>query len=96
MTNSRWAFHLIVATALAACATPQGPEAVDTRQKPVMNMAQMCSMHEMMTTGTTAQEQQTMIEQHLKAMHGNVTPDMVARHRQAMEQNCPVKGEAAK
>jgi hypothetical protein len=52
-------------------------------------MARMCQVHELMMTGTSAEEQQTMLEQHLKAMHGSVNAETVARHRRAMEQNCP-------
>ena len=29
-----------------------------------------------------------MMEQHMKAMHGDVDPQMVARHREMMEKNC--------
>jgi hypothetical protein len=52
------------------------------------DMAEMCDMHQKMMAGKSPQEQQAMMEQHMKAMHGDVTPEMAARHRQMMDRNC--------
>ena len=79
-----------LAAGLAACTTPPGPaEVTDTRQRPETDTARMCQVHELMMAGSSAEEQQTMLEQYLRAMHGSVDPQMVARHREAMAQNCP-------
>ena len=56
---------------------------------PMGDMAQMCDMHQKMMAGKSPQEQQAMMEQHMKAMHGDVNPKTVARHREMMEKNCP-------
>ena len=61
-----------------------------------METARMCEIHELMTAGSSPQEQQTMLEQYLKAMHGVADPQMVARHRQAMTENCPAAGSGGR
>jgi hypothetical protein len=79
-----------LAGALAACATPRdAADIADTRQRPEMDAARMCEVHELMMTGSSAEEQQTMLEQYLRSMHGSVDAQMVARHRQAMSEQCP-------
>ena len=76
-------------TALAACAMqPRGPMMAGGQQMPMMDKAEMCGMHQKMMAGKSPQEQQAMMEQHMKAMHGDVDPQMVARHREMMEKNC--------
>jgi hypothetical protein len=78
----------LFAAGLAGCST--GARDVAQRPpQPPMDLARMCEVHELMMTGTSAEEQRTMLEQHLKAMHGSVDAGMVARHRRAMEQDCP-------
>jgi hypothetical protein len=59
-------------------------------------MAQMCDMHQKMMAGKSLQEQQAMMEQHMKAMHGSVDPQMIARHREMMEKNCAGMGQGTK
>jgi nitrous oxide reductase accessory protein NosL len=87
---------LAATTGLAACATPQEPELARGRQMPMGDMAQMCDMHQKMMAGKSPEEQQAMMESHMKAMHGSVDPQMVARHRQMMDQNCPGPGQGNK
>ena len=86
----------LAALTVAACATRAAPDAADTRQRPPMDTARMCEAHELMMTGSSPEEQQTMLEQHLKAMHGSVDPQMIARHRQAMSENCPTGARPAR
>jgi hypothetical protein len=81
-------FFALVASGFTGCTTG-GRDAMETPQQPPMDMMRMCEVHELMMTGTSAEEQQTMLEQHLKAMHGSVDAAMVDRHRRAMAQNCP-------
>jgi len=56
-----------------------------------MDIAQMCSRHQQMTSGKTPEQQREMMESHMKAMHGSVDPKMVEMHRQMMEKNCATK-----
>jgi nitrous oxide reductase accessory protein NosL len=80
---------LATTAALAACATRQpGPMMARGQQMPMMDMAEMCDMHQKMMAGKSPQEQQEMMEQHMMAMHGSADPRMVARHREMMERNC--------
>jgi hypothetical protein len=82
---------LAATSVLAACASQQQePRMMMGRggQMPMGDMAQMCDMHQKMMAGKSPQEQQAMMEQHMKAMHGNVNPEMVAKHREMMEKNC--------
>lgn len=79
-----------LAAGLAACAAHQdAADIADSRQRPEMDTARMCEVHELMMTGSSAEEQQTMLEQYLRSMHGTIDAQMVARHRQAMRTNCP-------
>lgn len=82
---------LAATTALAACATQQEePEVkMDGGHMSMGEMTQMCDMHQKMMADKSPQEQQAMMEQHMKAMHGEVDPQMVAQHREMMEKNCP-------
>ena len=82
---------LTAATLLGACASQQQePKMMMGGGKmPMGDMAQMCDMHQKMMAGKSPQEQQAMMEQHMKAMHGDVNPEMVARHREMIEKNCP-------
>ena len=82
-----------IAAGLAGCVANGGSDSVDLRQKPPMDTARMCEVHELMMAGSSPAEQQTMLEQYLRAMHGSVDPQMVARHRQAMTQDCPAGGD---
>lgn len=78
----------LVAGVIAACSTG-GRDTVESPPQVPLDMARMCQVHELMMTGTSAEEQQLMLEQHLRSLHGSVDAGMVARHRRAMEQNCP-------
>ena len=51
---------------------------------PTMGMAQLFDMHEKMMAAPP-EEQQTVMEQHMKAMYGSVSLQMVARLQQRME-----------
>ena len=78
-----------LAAGLAGCASPAGaPDVANTRQRPAMDIARMCEVHELMMAGSSAEEQRIMLEQYLRSMHGSVDAAMVARHRQAMA-DCP-------
>ena len=81
---------LTATTVLAACATQQQEPKMkmDGSHMSMGDMTQMCDMHQKMMAGKSPQEQQAMMEQHMKAMHGDVDPQMVARHREMMEKNC--------
>ena len=82
---------LTATTVLAACASQQqepGMMMGGGGKMPMGDMAQICDMHQKMMTGKSPQEQQEMMEKHMKAMHGDVDPQMVARHREMMEKNC--------
>ena len=81
-----------IAIGLAGCVAKGGSDSPDLRQKPPMDAARACDVHELMMAGSSPTEQQTMLEQYLKAIHGTVDPEMVARHRQAMTRNCPAGG----
>ena len=83
----------VLAVGLAAC-TGTGPAA--NPPAPAMDMARMCDLHELMMAGSSPEEQQTMLEQHLKAIHGSVDAAMVERHRQTMAKNCPSGGASAR
>ena len=82
---------LAATTALAACATQQQEPRMemDGGHMSMGDMTRMCDMHQTMMAGKSPQEQQVMMEQHIKAMHGDVDPQMVVRHREMMEKNCP-------
>ena len=76
-------------TALAACAMqPRGPMMAGGQHMPMMDKAEMCNMHQKMMEGKSPQEQQQLMEQHMKAMHGSVDPQMVTRHREMMDREC--------
>ena len=88
---------LVLASGLTACASPQEPGTRSDPQMPMKrggaqmpmgDMEQMCDMHQKMMAGKSTEEQQAMMEQHMKAMHGDVDPQMAARHREMMEKNC--------
>ena len=87
---------LAAAGGLAACTTPHDPTMSGNRRTPMMDMAQMCTMHHKMTAGRSPEEQQAMMESHMKAMHGSVDPQMVTQHRQMMEKNCASAGPGSK
>lgn len=90
---------LAATTMLAACASKQQEPRMmmGGGQMPMGDMVQMCDMHQKMMAGKSPQEQQAMMEQHMKAMHGNnVTPEMVAQHREMMDKNCPGMKQGAK
>jgi hypothetical protein len=80
---------LVTATVLASCATRQhGPMMGGSQNMPMMHMAEMCEMHQKTMAGKSPQEQQQLMEQHMKAMHGSVDPQMVTRHREMMDREC--------
>ena len=82
---------LATTTVLAACASQQQEPRMmmgGGAQMPMGEMAQMCEMHQKTMADKSPQEQQAMMEQHMKAMHGDVTPEMAARNRQMMDRNC--------
>ena len=87
---------LAAASGLAACTTPREPMMSHGQQMPMMNKAQMCDMHRSMMAGKSPEEQQAMMESHMKAMHGSVDPQMVTQHRQMMEKNCADAGPGTK
>ena len=86
----------LAASALAACSTQREPKMAGGHHMPMMDMAQMCDRHQKQMAGKSPEEQQAMMEQHIKAMHGSVDPQMVARHRQEMEQHCAGTVQGAK
>ena len=108
--NVRTSFLLVslaAATGLGACTMPREPmsrsgprmhgsEAMSSEQKMPMDMARMCATHRAMPAGKSPEEQQAMMESHMKTMHGTVDPQMVAMHRQMMEQNCAANAPATK
>ena len=87
---------LTAASGLAACTTPREPMMSSGQKMPMMDMAEMCTMHQKMTAGKSPEEQQAMMESHMKAMHGSVDPQMVARHREMMDKQCASAGSGAK
>ena len=87
---------LTATIALAACATQEQESKKGGGHMSMGDMTQMCDMHQKMMAGKSPQEQQAMMEQHMKAMHGDVDPQMVARHREMMEKNCATVPAAGK
>ena len=83
----------VMAVGLAACT---GTGTVESPPAPAMDLARMCDLHELMMAGSSPEEQQTMLEQHLNAMHGTADAGMVERHRQTMARNCPGGGQSAR
>lgn len=52
------------------------------------DMGRMCETHRQMTSGKSPAERQAAVEEHIKSMHGSVTPEMVAHHSKMMEMHC--------
>lgn len=87
---------LTTAGSLAACTTPREPMMSSGEKMPMMDMAQMCTMHQKMMAGKSPEEQQAMMESHMKEMHGSVDPQMVTKHREMMAKQCASAGSGAK
>lgn len=87
---------LVAMSGLAACTTPGESTMSRSQQMPMKDMAQMCGMHQSMMAGKSPEEQQALMESHMKAMHGTVDSQMVAQHRQMMDKNCASVAPAAK
>ena len=87
---------LAAASGLAACTTPREPMMSSGQKMPMMDMAQMCTMHQKMMAGKSPKEQQAMMESHMNEMHGSMDPQMVTRHREMMDKHCAGAGSGAK
>jgi hypothetical protein len=87
----RFPFFLALSTGslllFSGCATPSASGPME-EEHAHMDMAQMCAMHRQLTDGKSSAEQQAAIEEHIKAMHGTASPEMVAMHKKMMESRC--------
>ena len=91
---------LATTTALAGCMTPSSEKSPHGDMMKgghsQMDMAKMCAEHRQMMATKTPEEQQKMMESHVRSMHGSADPKMVAMHRQMMDKHCAQTGPGAK
>lgn len=85
-------FSVATAMTLAGCTTPSSSHSTHGSMMhgghSHMDMAKMCDDHREMMASRTPEEQQRLMESHVKSMHGSADPKRVAMHRQMMDKHC--------
>lgn len=74
--------------ALMGCTTPNRGPMMGAAGMPRADDRRMCEVEHGMMAGKTPEERRAALEQHIRSMHGRVSPDMVEHHQRMIESYC--------